>query len=152
MEQNLKEKLWDYIIRNDPDLMFRLQEEYKVGDYLDEKVKEVLILAEEMSADSVPTEITEEVCLNILTEDLKPSRFNYVLELLREKFEIVFSAYTLNDTLTFEVLQIMEYCRNIFDKTGFSKETEQSPALKNAIVEQISSYLYKVDGKQNSNN
>lgn len=152
MEQNLKEKLWDYIIRNDPDLMFRLQEEYKVGDYLDEKVKEVLILAEEMSADSVPTEITEEVCLTILTEDLKPCRFNYVSELLREKFEIVFSAYTSNDTLTFEVLQIMEYCRNIFEETGFSKETEQSPALKNAIVEQISSYLNKVDGKQNTNN
>lgn len=152
MEQNLKEKLWDYIIRNDPDLMFRLQEEYKVADYLDEKVKGVLILAEEMSAESVTTEIIEEVCINIMTEDLKPSRFNYVKELLREKFSTLFFAYSATDSLTYEVLQVMQYCREIFEEIGFSKETEQSPELKDAVAGRIRSYVDKAEGKQNSDN
>lgn len=147
MEKTLKEKLWDYIIHNNPDLMFKLQEEYKTADYLDEKVKGVLALAEEMLSESTPMEIVEEICINVLTEDLKPSRFNYLCSLLCEKFEIVHIAYSSKGLLIYEVLQIMEYCKETFDSLGFSKENEQNPQLKSAILELIGSYLNKKQGK-----
>lgn len=35
MKTTLKEKLWDYIIENNPELMFSLQEDYSVQKYLD---------------------------------------------------------------------------------------------------------------------
>jgi len=143
MEKILKEKLWDYIIHNNPDLMFKLQEEYKAADYLNEKVKGVLALAEEMLSESTPMEIVEEICINVLTEDLKPSRFNYLCSLLHEKFEIVYIDYRSKGSLIYEVIQMMEYCKEIFDAIGFSKETEQNPVLKNAILELIGSYLNK---------
>lgn len=143
MEKILKEKLWDYIIHNNPDLMFKLQEEYKAADYLNEKVKGVLALAEEMLSESTPMEIVEEICINVLTEDLKPSRFNYLCSLLQEKFEIVYIDYRSKGSLIYEVIQMMEYCKETFDAIGFSKETEQNPVLKNAILELIGPYLNK---------
>lgn len=75
MENILKEKLWDYIIVNNPELMYKLQEQYGVSEYLDAKVKGVLALAGEMLSECIPNEIIEEICLNVLTAELKPSLF-----------------------------------------------------------------------------
>lgn len=147
MEKMLKEKLWDYIIQNNPDLMLKLQEEYKAADYVDEKVKGVLALAEEMLSESTPIEIIEEICINVLTEDLKPSRFNYLCSLLRENFEVVYIDYRYKGSVIYEVIQIMEYCKETFDAIGFSKETEHNPELKNAIIQIIGSFINKQQGK-----
>ena len=72
MEDILKEKLWFYIIHNNPDLMFTLQEEYNVLGYLNEKVNGVKSILEDMLSEGTPQYIIEEICLNVLIEDLKP--------------------------------------------------------------------------------
>ncbi|OOV20483.1 hypothetical protein [Flavobacterium sp. LM4] len=61
MEELLKEKLWFYIIHNNPDLMFTLQEDYSVLDYLNEKINSVKSILNDMLSDGTPKYIIEEM-------------------------------------------------------------------------------------------
>lgn len=141
MEELLKEKLWFYIIHNNPDLMFTLQEDYSVLDYLNEKIDGVKSILEDMLSDGTPQYIIEEICLNVLTEDLKPSRFLYIRSLLSDEFEKTYSAFQESGILTFEVINLMESCKPIFETIGFTKENEEDPTLRNALIGQIADYV-----------
>ena len=141
MEDILKEKLWFYIIHNNPDLMFTLQEDYSVLDYLNKKISSVKSILEDMSSDGTPQYIIEEICLNVLTEDLKPSRFLYIRSLLSDEFEKTYTAFQESGILTFEVINLMENCRPIFETIGFTKENEEDPTLRNALIGQIADYV-----------
>lgn len=141
MEDILKEKLWLYIIHNNPDLMFTLQEEYGVLDYLNEKVSSVKSILDDMLSDGTPCYIIEEICLNVLTEDLKPSRFIYICSLLSDEFENTYTSFQESGILTHEAVNLMESCRSIFETIGFTKENEEDPALRNALIGQIADYL-----------
>ena len=141
MENLLKEKLWFYIIHNNPDLMFKLQEDYSVLDYLNEKISSVKSILDDMLSDGTPKYIIEEICLNVLTEDLKPSRFLYVRSLLSDEFEKTYAAFQESGILTYEVMNLMENCRPVFETIGFTKENEEDPNLRNALIGQIADYL-----------
>ena len=141
MEDILKEKLWFYIIHNNPDLMFTLQQEYGVLEYLNAKVSNVESILEDLLTEGTPGYIIEEICLNILTEDLKPSRFTYIQSLLSEEFEKTYTVFQESGILTYEVINLMESCKPIFETLGFTKENEEDPSLRNALIGQISKYL-----------
>jgi hypothetical protein len=141
MEDILKEKLWFYIIHNNPDLMFTLQEEYSVTDYLNKKVNGVKSIMEDMLSEGTPQYIIEEICLNVLTEDLKPSRFIYIRSLLAEEFEKTYTTFHESAILTYEVINLMESCREVFETIGFTNENEEDPTLRNALIGQIADYL-----------
>lgn len=141
MEDLLKEKLWFYIIHNNPDLMFTLQEDYSVLDYLNEKISSVKSILDDMLSDGTPKYIIEEICLNVLTEDLKPSRFLYIRSLLSDEFEKTYAAFQESGILTYEVMNLMENCRPVFETIGFTKENEEDPNLRNSLIGQIADYL-----------
>lgn len=141
MEDLLKEKLWFYIIHNNPDLMFTLQEEYGVLEYLNEKVSSVKSILEDLLSEGTSGYIIEEICLNILTEDLKPSRFTYIRSLLSEEFEKTYAVFQESGILTYEVINLMESCKPVFETLGFTKENEEDPSLRNALIGQIANYL-----------
>ena len=86
MQTQLKEKLWAFIVHNNPELMFNLQEDYSVTTYLDSKVKDIMPLAEQLLSENRPDYVVEELCLEQMTEELKPSRYQYLLSILEEEF------------------------------------------------------------------
>lgn len=141
MEELLKEKLWFYIIHNNPDLMFTLQEDYSVLDYLNEKINGIKSILDDMLSDGTPKYIIEEICLNVLTEDLKPSRFLYIRSLLSDEFEKTYAGFQESGILTYEIINLMESCKPIFETIGFTKENEEDPTLRNALIGQIADYL-----------
>lgn len=141
MEDLLKEKLWFYIIHNNPDLMFTLQDSYDVLGYLNEKVNGIKSILEDMLSEGTPQYIIEEICLNVLTENLKPSRFLYLRSLLSEEFEKTYTAFQESGILTYEVINLIESCQPIFEAIGFTKENEEYPTLRNALIGQIADYL-----------
>lgn len=141
MDDILKEKLWFYIIHNNPELMFTLQEEYNALSYLNKKVNGVKSILEDMLSEDTPQYIIEEICLNVLTEDLKPSRFIYIRSLLTEEFEKTYTIFYESGILTYEVINLMESCRKVFETIGFTNENEEDPTLRNALIGQIADYL-----------
>jgi hypothetical protein len=81
MQGTLINNLYQYIRENNPDILLELEENGSVTKYLSEKVSSLDSLFEQLSKESKPAYIIEELCMNFLTEDLKPSRYNYILNI-----------------------------------------------------------------------
>jgi hypothetical protein len=141
MQTVLKEKLWAYIAHNNPDLMLSLQEDYSVTWYLEEKVNAVMPMAEQLSSEGKPQYEIEELCLDAMTEALKPSRYQYICSVIEEEFPQDYERMKENGTLTYEVIHLIKTCEGIFSDFAFNIENESSRHLRYAVIAQIHHHL-----------
>lgn len=141
MRTKLKEKLWAYIVSNHPDLMFHLQDEYNVVKYLEESVSEVMPLAMKLLEEDKPGYVIHELCLNEMTKGLKPSRYNYITTVIAEEFEARYTELRESGLLTYEAVNLVEYCKGVFDELGFSEENEEDRTIHYAITGKIDEYF-----------
>ncbi|WP_461791354.1 hypothetical protein [Pedobacter sp.] len=141
METTLKERLWEYIALHNPELKFELQEEYRVSAYLEEKIAEVMPEANYLSSNGMDVVTVAEICMERLTEELKPSKFLYVKRILEDEFPIAYDALQQSYLLNYEVLNILESCREIFERFGFNENTGIQRTLRYAIMNEINHYL-----------
>ena len=140
MQDILIKKLHDYIRENNPDILVQLEEEKKVTEYLSDKIKLVDGLLHE-SDSTQPAYIIEEACMDILTEDLRPSKYHYICGILEEEFEAAYSRLQNSGTLQFEVINLVKYCQPLFDAVGFTLKNEDSRELKYSVTGAIAEYL-----------
>jgi|SRR5690348_14713827 len=141
MQSMLMEKLWAYIVHNNPDLMLSLQESYSVSRYLEEKVNAVMPMVAQLLDEGRPQYIIEELCFNDMTEELKPSRYQYVRSIIEEEFNADYERMKESGTLTYEVLNLIEACKGIFSDFNFNSENEANRHLRYAIIGQVHDYL-----------
>lgn len=141
METVLKEKLWAYIVHNNPDLLFSLQQTQSITSYLEDKVRGIGPLIDQLLSDRTPSYEIEEQCLSILTADLKPSKYMYVRSVLEEEFPSDYQRMEDAGILTYEILNMLQVCREIFDELQFSLENEDERYIRYAIIAQVHDYL-----------
>lgn len=141
MRNVLTEKLWTYIVHNNPDLMFRLQESCSVTRYLEEKVNTVMPMIAQLLDEGRPQYIIEELCFNAMIEELKPSRYQYIRSVIEEELTADYERMKENGTFTYEVVNLIEECTSIFNDFDFNSENEANRHLRYAIIGQIHNYL-----------
>jgi hypothetical protein len=141
MQNVLMQKLWTYIVHNNPELMLNSQESCSVTRYLEEKVNTVMPMAAQLLDEGRPQYIIEELCFNALTEELKPSRYQYIRSIIEEEFNADYERMKENGTLTYEVVNLIEACKGIFSYFDFNSENEANRHLRYAIIGQIHDYL-----------
>lgn len=146
MQAILIEKLRSYIINNNPELLIDLQLNFPVTQYLEQKVAAIQPFLAVLLSENKPAYIVEELCLNELTEDLRPSKFNYIRSLLEEEFEPDFLLMKESGTLTYEIINLINACKPAFETLGFTEEKEDDRPLYYAIAGTIQQYL-KADNK-----
>lgn len=142
MQSMLTEKLWTYIVHNHPDLMISLQESQSVTSYLEAKVTAILPMAEQLLSEGRPQYIIEELCLKEMTAELKPSRYQYIRSVLEEEFPQAYERLKENGTLTYEVINLIEACKDIFSDFDFNEDNETNRHLRYAIIGQVHDYLH----------
>ena len=140
MQQALITKLHEYIRENNPDLLFQLEEDGKVTEYLSDKISTVSALIKQ-TENGKPAFIIEDACMDVLTQDLLPSKFNYISNLLQEEFEATYNQLQESGTLKFEVINLINQCQPVFADLNFSEENEDNQFLRYAIIGTISGYL-----------
>lgn len=143
MQDILTDKLYKYLEQNNPDMLIALEEERAVTKYLSDKVSAINKLPAQLESEGNPAYIVEETCIEILTGDLRPSKFNYICAVLEEDFETTCHQLQQSGTLRFEVINMITECKPVFDAIGFTEETENNRQLKYAITGAISEYLNK---------
>ena len=137
----LKEKLWTYIVHNNTDLMLNLQQDFSVTLYLEKKVFNVQPLISQLLAENKPGYIIEELCMEELTKDLRPSKFNYIRSVLEEEFELDFLRIKESGLLTYEIVNLISESEMAFETLGFTQDNEQDRMLRYAIVGTIRQYM-----------
>lgn len=143
MQELLTSKLHNYIIANNLDLLIELQQEGKVDSYLQEKVATAEELISQLQSDNTPSYIIEEQCLEFLTEDLRPSKFNYLLMVLEEDFETNYQQFREAGILTYETINLIAACNPVFEALGFTTDNEDDRQLRYAITGTVKEYLDK---------
>ena len=141
MKAILKEKLWTYIVQHNPELAMSLQEEQSVDHYLENKITAVMPIAERLQAGGKPFYIIEEICINEITAELKPSRYDYISSVIEREFPFEFEEMKENGTLTYEVIHMIDACRDVFEEFDFRTENENNRFLKYAIIGRVHDYL-----------
>ncbi len=144
MKEILVKKLHQYIMENNPDLLIQLEEEGKVAEYLLNKVSSVDGLINQQYTKQ-PIYIIEDTCMDVLTKDLKPSKFNYIRNVLEEDFETSYLQLQKSGVLKFEVLNLLTKCHSVFNDLNFSEENENNRFIRYCIVGTISEYLDERD-------
>ena len=141
MKEILISKLFDYIRDNNPDLLFALETEGKLRYWLYDKVSCVEGLINELRKSRKPDHIIEEICMDEMTKELRPSRYNYIINLLEQEFEKDYNKLVQSGLLQHEVVNIVGYCQSVFDDLKFSEETEDNRFTYYAIAGAISEYF-----------
>ena len=141
MKEILIGKLLEYIRDNNPDILFALEAEDKLRLWLYSKAETVEPLCQQMEADKQPAYIIEETCLNELTRELRPSRYNYIINLLEQEFENDYTILVKSGLLQHEVVNMIGYCDSVFNDLKFSEENEDNHFIRYAICGAISEYL-----------
>jgi Domain of unknown function (DUF1896) len=145
MQEILKNKLLNYIRDNNPDILFELEAEATVTIWLTEKVSIVETLIQQLKVQQQPDYEIEEICMDIITKDLRPSKYNYICNILEEEFEHQFQQLLQTGLLQYEVINMIHYCQSAFDDLNFSEETEDNQFLRHAIIGTVSDYLNSED-------
>lgn len=145
MKQIITEKLWNYIVQNNPDLMIILREEQSVFKYLENKVLTVLPMIADLQKQATPDYLIQEVCMEELTRELRPSKFHYIREIMEAEFEDSFSVMIETGVSTFEIINLMMTCRDIFENFNFSEESEDDRFLRYAVIGEVSAYLTNLE-------
>ncbi len=140
MQEILLQKLHQYISQNNPDLLFQLEQDAKITEYLTAKISSVQSLMDQ-SRKGQPDYIIEDACMDILTADLKPSRYNYIKALLEEEFEKEYLRLIETPFLQTEVINMISYCREVFDSIGFNESNADDRFLRYNIMGAISEYF-----------
>jgi hypothetical protein len=143
MQEVLITKLHTYLIRNNIDLLISLQQEGKLSSYLKNKVSSVAPLLEELLSKGTPEYIIEECCMQKLTSDLRPSKYNFLMSILEDEFETHYSSLKESGLLTYEINNLIEVCKPVFETVGFAEANENNNHLRYAIIGTVKKYLDK---------
>ena len=151
MQEILIQKLLLYIEENNLELLLQLEEESRVTEYLLNKVGMVEGLVKEEGADQ-PAYILETACMDILTQDLKPSRYRYICKVLEEEFQNYNEKSEVEGIKKFEAINLLEFCKEVFDDFGFDEKSEDNPLLRYLIIGSISEYFENRNSKKSGSN
>lgn len=142
-EENLREhfigKLFDYICENNPDLLVLLEEDIAIGCFLTDKVDSIMDTVREHVEE--PLYALEERCMELLTKDLRPSKYHYILHVLEQEFSSAYKLMQESSVLKFEVINLVSYCDHVFEAMHFTEANEGNRLLYYGIAGAISQYL-----------
>jgi hypothetical protein len=134
MQEILINKLLKYIRDNNPEILFALEAEATVTIWLSEKVSAVDTLIIQLKEQLQPDYEIEEICMDIITKDLRPSKYNYICNLVEEEFEQHYQQLLQTGLLQHEVINLIHHCQSTFDDLKFSEETEDNQFLRYAWI------------------
>jgi len=121
--------------------MFHLQADHDVTSYLENKVNCMMPTILQLLKEGKPGYIIEEICMDSLTHDLTPSKFNYIRTLLEKEFESYSLRIKETGLFVTEIASLVDVCSPIFNGFHFSEENVSDHLLHCATVRAIRGYF-----------
>ena len=136
MTNKLQGLLLGYIKENNPELLLQLEQDDALHTWVMEKIQEVELVLN----NAKPTLLNETQYMEILTADLKPSKFRYVRDLFETEFTNDYERMVEAGTLSYELVNIVSACHQLFDEMPIIEGME-NPHLDHAVAGVINDYL-----------
>lgn len=135
MSDKLQGLLLGYIRENNPDLLFQLDEDDALHVWVLEKIREVEMVLQQ----SKP--IADHEFLDLMTADLKPSKFNYLRDLLEEEFPEDYERLKESGMMRYEIVHLIHLCSYYFETMPISEDPDENRQLDYAVNGVITDYF-----------
>ncbi len=146
MRDILMQRLHDHLQANYPDLLLPLQDGQQVTTFLEAQVGQADKQLSALFARQLPAYELEALCMQVLTDALPPSGFNYITHVLQEEFETTYTDLKEKGILAYEALNMLEYCQPVFADMPLTKDNEDDRMLRYAVTGSIATYLQTTVG------
>lgn len=141
MENEILYELRDYVIRNHPDLVLSLPPAVSVTQFLKDKIASARPTIEKMKTAQLADAYIIQAVVRSITSEFKPSKFKYIKTVLMEEFPREHNDFFVKGVITFEVIKVMELCKDLFETFDFSEGGVHSNFLRHAVIARIHGYL-----------
>lgn len=141
MKKSLFINLVEYLRENNPDILFSFQDDGSLISYIKQKINSVDGLIHELKEQHRPDYIIEELCMDALTADLRPSKYQYIRRLLEEEFSEEYQQMLGTGLLRFEIMNLISNCNPLFEVFGFSEEIEEDRNFRYTVIGTIKEYF-----------
>lgn len=141
MEAELFEKLMAFIKEHNPELILNAAQNFSLTQYVSDKVANASELIAKLQKAGTAPYIIQDRCMEALTKDLLPSKADYIRATLEDEFPEEFERFTNAGVLTYEVVNLIEYCAEVFEAYEFNAKNKGSRFLRYAIIAQVADYL-----------
>ncbi|WEK21354.1 MAG: hypothetical protein P0Y49_09395 [Candidatus Pedobacter colombiensis] len=141
MEAILQQKLHDYIVSHNPELLLKLQENFSLTTYISDKVAVTMAMVKSLIQEGRTPYDIEELALQEMTAELRPSKFLYLKNILEEEFPDEYNKFSEAGVLTYELVNLIDACQEIFQNAEFSEANEDNRFLRYAVIAQVHDYL-----------
>ena len=137
MSEKLQGLLLGYIRENNPDLLQQLDEDDALHAWVLEKIGEVEIVLKQSKDRRIP----DNEFLDLMTADLKPSKYNYLRDLLEEEFPDDHERLKESGMLRYEILHIIHLCSYYFETMPINDDPDENRQLDYAVSGMITDYF-----------
>lgn len=141
MIEILSAKLIIYMQDNNPELLHRLHGEKLLREYIHQKLVAIDHVLQDLLIQERSRYLIEELCMELLTVDLSPSKYAYIRDVLEEDFFIEYHYLLRSGILMFEITNLIEACNHLFEAFAFSEENADDKNLRYAIAGTIREYF-----------
>lgn len=137
MKKTLIELFLAYLAEHYPDQILKLRKDKDFEGFVEASFEALEVDPEELVRQGIPVYQVQEICLKQLTDAFGPSRYDYLLTLLRDEFGAVLDDWKAEDLLPSKAVALLGDCEPAFELFGFSHDQDENEGLRDALITAI---------------
>lgn len=141
MEAVLLDRFSAYVVDHHPELVMKSPVEYPLSRWIRERMAAVLPTLKFLQDKGTPEHVVIATCMDELTRDLRPSKADYLREVLVAEFPREQHTMVQAGTLTYNVVELIRHCDEVFRNFGFRESNVGSTLLRHAVIAEVADYL-----------
>lgn len=141
MEAELLENFRAYLVSHHPDLVLNSNPDYPLSRFIRERMEGVMPTLKFLQDQGKPAHEILAICMKELTNGLRPSRADYIREVIATEYPREHHLMINSGTLTARVAKLVAICADVFEAFGFSKANHDCTRLRHAMIAKISEDL-----------
>lgn len=141
MEELLMADYHPYLYLDNPEILIKDSLLYSKPRTLKKKVKKTCDRIREMIALGQPQQEIIDQSVELITSELRPSRFGYVCAVIASEFPKTFLKWVRINQLTDQVLDVLSACEPVFSLLKFNSHTAEQHSIYITISNFIRHYL-----------
>jgi hypothetical protein len=141
MEELMMAEYHPYLYLDNPEILLKDQKVFSRPRALKKKVNRISSLINEMIERGLECEEIIDRSVELITAELRPSRFGYVCSVIASEFPKTFLRWVKNNDLTREILDVLQACEPVFKLLKFNTCAPEQHRIYLTITSFIRNYL-----------
>ncbi|MCE7044064.1 DUF4133 domain-containing protein [Dyadobacter sp. CY312] len=141
MEELLTAECYPYFFLDNPEILIKDSRLFSRPRELKRKVRQTSQRIREMIANGIGSQQVIDQSVELITAELRPSRFGYVCALIASEFPRTFLRWVKIDALADQVLDVLSGCEPVFSLLKFNALAAEQHGIYSTVTAFIGHYL-----------